>query len=552
MERLVFLDIKMQQRQKFQIGVLVVVMDITDQRRSTTTGNDDNDDNFCYKTRSSGLSWMDEIIQHRLKQRIQRGTARRLLYSVDPTTTVVHRNNVNPASIAKSSTTPITVSGTTSGKITLDFSSNDYLGLARDKEQYRLVEQEMERYISSIQSPINKESQTDDHQNHRYYTVPLLGSTGSRLLSGDTKLLHDLEDYLCHIHHAQSALLCNSGYDANLSVVSTLPCTCILYDSYIHNSLHMGIRLWQSQSKTEVPEREANTDTRKTVASFQHNNVHDLRQKLQYYRNQGHNIVILIESVYSMDGDIAPVREVLDLAESYQSWVVVDEAHGFGVFGTSDDDMNSSNSVGTGVLAMTQCEQHPALLSVIYTYGKAAGCHGAVICSPHINYMKEYWINYAYPIIYSTTLPLHSILTIQCSYHTITRTKGRRLRRHLSQLIQYFQSRLTQTLDTLRVKQKNHPYRILQSSSPIQALIVPGNMECTTFCEVMFRISDGTLRLFPIKAPTVPIGQERIRIVLHAHNTIQQIDTLLEYIERTLQELQSGIPLQIVSQFSKL
>jgi 8-amino-7-oxononanoate synthase len=551
-------------------------MENNDQRSSRRK----NDDKTYFQTRSSGLSWMDEIIQDRLKQRIQRGTARRLLYT-DTTTTCVARTNENhhiqqptsnttnvkPAEIDDGNAS--TGSTTTTAK-SIDFSSNDYLGLARDMEQYRMVEEEMEHYILSVQPPPRNHESQHDKQQLNYSTVPLLGSTGSRLLSGDTKLLHELEAYLCHIHHAQSALLCNSGYDANLSVVSTLPCTCILYDSYIHNSLHMGIRLWQSQSittatATEIPtmyEREANTETRKAVASFQHNNVQDLRQKLQYFKNQGHTIVILIESVYSMDGDMAPVREILDLAESYQSLVVVDEAHGFGVFGKTEfdndtDGSNRSSTIsrgGTGVLAMTQCEHHPALLAAIYTYGKAAGCHGAVICSPHTKYMKEYWINYAYPIIYSTALPLHSILTIRCSYQTITGTKGRRLRRHLSQLIQYFQGQLIQMLDTLRITWRNHPYRILQSSSPIQALIVPGNVECTTFCQLLFRISDGTIRLFPIKTPTVPVGQERIRIVLHAHNTMQEIDRLLRYIEKALQGLQNTAigTLYHPPQFSKL
>ena len=511
---------------------------------------------------------MDEIVQHRLQQRIQRGTERRLLYS-DTTTTFVtptdnHHHDNQASTVVTKTITPISLNGITTTTETIDFSSNDYLGLARDLEQYRMVTQEVEQYILSMQS------QCDDrqHHDHTYSNVPLLGSTGSRLLSGDTKLLHDVEDYLCRIHHAQSALLCNSGYDANLSVVSTLPCTCILYDSYIHNSLHMGIRLWQSQSltTTEGPtmhQNEANTDTRKTIASFQHNNIHDLRRKLQYFSNQGHTIVILIESVYSMDGDMAPVRDILDLAETCQSLVVVDEAHGFGVFGKtefdSDDDIMDGNSIncgnkggGTGVLAMAQCEQHSALLAAIYTYGKAAGCHGAVICAPHSKHLKEYWINYAYPIIYSTALPLHSILTIKCSYRSITGTKGQRCRRHLSQLIQNFQSRLSQILETLRLTQSNHSYRILQSSSPIQALIVPGNVECTRFCRLLFRISNGTIRLFPIKAPTVPVGQERIRIVLHAHNTMQQIDTLLHNIEGTLQECKVVEMPSMETQFSKL
>jgi 8-amino-7-oxononanoate synthase len=556
---------------------------ISDNKRSKNSSHTNDDIDFN-TTKTDGISWMDEIIQNRLRQRIQRGTLRRLLRSTvaDSSTTTMmmyEPYHDHPASNIKSSHVNLEMNGgdTTTGT-SIDFSSNDYLGLARDMEQYHSVEKEMEQYISSFtQSSYmnnNKSCPNEDQSQYYYYysSIPLLGSTGSRLLSGDTTLLHDVEDYLGQIHHATSALLCNSGYDANISVVSTLPCTCILYDSYIHNSLHMGLRLWQSQSTassasssapasssssilptTGVPildEREENVDTRKATASFQHNNVPDLRQKLQYYKAQGHSIVILVESVYSMDGDIAPVRDILDLAESYQSLVVVDEAHGFGVFGATqsgnDGDVdNNDNAVessihmshcgGTGVLAMTECEQHPALLAAIYTYGKAAGCHGAVICAPHIKYMKEYWINYAYPIIYSTALPLHSILTIRCSYRTITGTKGQRLRRYLSQIIQYFQTHLTLVLDRLRLKQKNHPYRILPSSTPIQALIVPGNRECSMFCQKIMRISNETIQLFPIKAPTVPIGQERIRMVLHAHNTMSQIDTLLRYIEKALQ-----------------
>ena len=538
-------------------------------------------DNASFKTRRSSLSWIYDIIEHRLQQRIQRGTARQLLYTDEavsrshrprrketPTTTatdVDHQSVVIPT-VTSISTVSIDASACTRMK-SMDFSSNDYLGLARDMEQYRRVERAMKQYILlSFRSPNDHEQRNDNDVQHQYANAPLLGSTGSRLLSGDTPLLHDLEDYLCHVHHAQSALLCNSGYDANLSVVSTLPCTCIVHDSYIHNSLHMGIRLWQTPQSvhttttTTTGERTSDVpiveeqigNAQKAVASFQHNNVHDLRQKLQYFKSRGHTIVVLIESVYSMDGDVAPVREILDLAESYQSLVVVDEAHGFGVFGptqsVSDNDSTVSSG-GTGVLAMTHCEQHPALLSAIYTYGKAAGCHGAVICSPHSKRMKDYWINYAYPIVYSTALPLHSILTIQCSYESITGTKGQRLRSHLWNIIQYFQSQLKQLLDAIK-EICNHPYRLLPSSSPIQALIVPGNVECTIFCQSLFRISGGTIRLFPIKTPTVPMGQERIRIVLHAHNSMSQVDALLRCINDTIQEVQmtfTGIPSQPVS-----
>jgi 8-amino-7-oxononanoate synthase len=497
-------------------------------------------------------SWMEQRMAQRLQQRKIRGTLRQL-----------------PAS-SNSMSRPCTRAATIlSQPPSVDFSSNDYLGLAHDMEQYRIVAQRAAR------NAIIRDSGVDGtgggaQQSHRidHHPVPILGATGSRLLSGDTRMVHELEQYICQQHRAKSALLCNSGYDANLSVVSTLPCTCILYDSYIHNSLHMGIRLWHSQSKssTKIPtsssscnssknshEEEEGDDkneygigTKKVSSSFQHNNVVDLQRKLEYYSKKHDHIAILIESVYSMDGDTAPVQAILDVAASYHSVVVVDEAHGFGVFGSNDHQDNGSVS-GTGVLAMAQCEQHPALAIAIYTFGKAAGCHGAVICCPHSTIMKEYFVNYAYPIIYSTALPMHSIIAIRCAYETITGLKGIQLRSHLYRLIELFHSNVLQVLETLAATVNSsttsykatsrHPYRLLPSSSPIQALIVPGNVACTNFCERLYRISRATIRLFPIKTPTVPRGQERVRIVLHAHNTSEQIYRLVECIKQTLDEM---------------
>jgi 8-amino-7-oxononanoate synthase len=420
--------------------------------------------------------WMEAEMQRRLEQRRQRGTLRRLA-----------------ANHASSSTA--------------DFSSNDYLGLARDVGQFQRVEAAIQEYRRA-------------HSDH----APLLGATGSRLLSGDAPLLHQVEAALCVYHDAHSALLCNSGYDANLSLISTFPGTCILYDSYIHNSLHMGLRWWQT--------RDDGDHRRKVSAAFAHNNVADLQQLLeQYTKNERgpQHIGILIESVYSMDGDMAPVRAILDLAQKYQAVVLVDEAHGWGVFG----------SKGTGVLAAQNCTRHPALAAAVYTFGKAAGCHGAVICAPHAPTLKDYLLNYANPVIYSTALPVHSILTIHCAYETVTGPKGTRLRQQVQRLVARFRTQLTRVLERLHARDppdtpNPFPYRLLPSDSPIQALIVPGNDACVQFCRRMFEICQ--IRLFPIRAPTVPPGQERIRIVLHAHNTEEEIDRLIHGMEQLLQE----------------
>ena len=172
--------------------------------------------------------WAEERMLSSLQQREEKGTLRRL-----------------PAT-PQSSPSPSSSSVTT----TIDFSSNDYLGLARCPIQARRVEE-----LFTVE-------QQEQQQRHDQ----LLGATVSRLLSGDSPVFHRLETYLAHVHEKPAALVCNSGYDANLSLVSSLPCDIILYDEYAHNSLHMAMRLWQTRD-----------ETRRTIIAFQHNSTRDLQ-----------------------------------------------------------------------------------------------------------------------------------------------------------------------------------------------------------------------------------------------------------------------------------
>lgn len=367
----------------------------------------------------------------------------------------------------------------------VDFSSNDYLGLARCHQQQALVHQ-----------------RTQGRQQ-------LLGATGSRLISGNLPDFPRIEAYLAQSHGRQHALVCNSGYTANLSVVSCLPVDHILYDEYIHNSLHMGLRLWER-------------DTRQ-AQMFRHNDTDHLRQLLEATTTHQRPAAILVESVYSMDGDIAPLREIMDLAQEYQAVVVTDEAHGFGLFGRK----------GLGLVEEYYLETHPANLFTIFTYGKAAGAHGAVVCcDSQVAY--DYLVNYAYPFIYSTALSPHSLETIRASYETVMSERGTHLRRRLCENIAQFRtavSRLIRDYPTLS---------LIESETPIQALVIPGNENVSIFCKVMNRVSQGRITLFPIKSPTVPENLERVRIVLHSHNTREQIDQLISCIQQSLR-LQSKL-----------
>lgn len=391
-------------------------------------------------------------------------------------------------------------------KTSIDFSSNDYLGLAHDRKQHLQVEKTFQDVKASDHSAV------------------VLGATGSRLLSGDAPAFHLLEEYLAKIHNRKAALLCNSGYDANLIVVSCLPCDVIVYDEYVHNSLHMGMRLWQTARSNRL------------TLKFQHNDTRDLQNQLQRIQktHPEQRVVVLIESVYSMDGDVAPVKEMLGMAATFDAQMIVDEAHGLGVYGRQGQ---STGLVppGTGVVAAENVEKHPSLLCCVYTFGKAAGCHGAVLCFSTSTH-KDYIVNYGYPLIYSTALPLHSLVTIRCSYETMTGRKGDLLRTNVFQLVHFFREKLEGFLDP------DGMVYLLPSTSPIQALIVPDNHLCTQFCSLLWEASGRRIRLYPIKSPTVPAGQERVRIVIHANNTSQQVELLVQLIVRCLMAMDLLLP----------
>ena len=177
----------------------------------------------------------------------------------------------------------------------IDFSSNDYLGLARSRRQQQKVQASYDWFLK------------------KYSQVPPLGATGSRLLSGNSSHYRQLETKLAKIHNRPSALIFNSGYDANLSILSSIPLEedIILMDELAHNSLIMGVRMSRA--------------SRDNVMYFRHNNVEHLKQlllqcRLKLEELRKGNIFIVCESVYSMDGDIAPLCEILDCAEkSYAS-----------------------------------------------------------------------------------------------------------------------------------------------------------------------------------------------------------------------------------------
>jgi len=304
------------------------------------------------------------------------------------------------------------------------------------------------------------------------------GSTGSRLLSGNNLLFERVENHIADFHKAESALIFNSGYDANLGFFSCVPQRndTVIYDELVHASIRDGIRLGLAKSY-----------------SFQHNDVNDLKKKLE---NAKGNIFIAIESVYSMDGDFAPLYDIIQLANEYRANIFVDEAHATGIFG----ELGEGRVVEAGL--------QDKVFARLVTFGKALGCHGAAVLGNKT--LKEYLINFARSFIYTTALPPHDIKMIEAAYKKLPLILKER--NTLLSLIQQF-------------KETAAHLNLIKSDSPIQCIIIPGNHNVKQVSE---QLQKNGFDIRPILSPTVPAGQERIRICLHSFNTTEQIKQVLE------------------------
>ncbi|MDZ7876821.1 MAG: pyridoxal phosphate-dependent aminotransferase family protein [Saprospiraceae bacterium] len=346
----------------------------------------------------------------------------------------------------------------------IDFCSNDYLGFASNKALIDLD---------------NKNANKDANKNLK------IGSTGSRLITGNSELAEETEAIIAQFHKAEAALIYSSGYSANVGLFSCLVGKedTIISDEYIHASIIDGIRL-----------NKANR------IWFKHNDLEDLETKLKLAHNK---IIVVIESIYSMDGDEAPLSKIADLCEKYGALLIVDEAHSTGIYGEN----------GEGLVCHYGLENR--VYARIHTFGKALGFHGASIVGSAI--LRHYLINYSRAFIYTTGIPPSYYLQIQATYNYLP--KGNKMQ--LFELINYFRIKC-QTL-------KNSS--LIESYSPIQALIIGDNFKAKVIEKQL--LNEGYF-VKAILSPTVAIGTERLRISIHSFNTKTEIDGLIKAIELCL------------------
>jgi 8-amino-7-oxononanoate synthase len=333
----------------------------------------------------------------------------------------------------------------------IDFTSNDYLGLARSKT----LAQDIERELKSIDA-----------------WFP--GSTGSRLLSGNSEYTQNVEKKLAEIFNGEAALIFNSGYNANLAVLSSIPQKrdLVLYDERVHASIKDGLRL---SLATRFP--------------YKHNDPGDLEAKLK--RSGYARKYIVAESIYSMDGDQCPLSNYVDLSEKYNASIILDEAHSTGVMGIN------GNALANSMILQSKIDIR------IYTFGKAMGTHGACVVGSQA--LIHYLINTARPFIYTTALPIHAIASIKCSFEFLKRNMD--LQTELAKKVDLFLSRV------------KAPKQIV-SSSAIQCIVIPGNVRVRQASDLLQK---NGFDIRPILSPTVPRGSERLRICLHTYNSENEI-----------------------------
>ena len=349
----------------------------------------------------------------------------------------------------------------------IDFASNDYLGFANFEEIF--------------------------NQTHQYLlenNIRTNGATGSRLISGNHNLYQITEDFIANFHQSETALIFNSGYDANVGFFSSVPQRndVIFYDELCHASIRDGIQMSNAKSY-----------------KFQHNDFQNLEQlvlKFTTNNSQVTTFYVVTESVFSMDGDTPNLEELATLCEKYNCNLVIDEAHALGVFGDYGQGVVQSQGIKNKVFA------------TIMTFGKGMGCHGAAVLGSQ--QLKNYLINFARSFIYTTGLSPHSVATILIAYQHLKSEKE--AIQNLKKNIQFFnQAKIQLGLKPLFV----------YSKSAIQCAIIPENEKVKSIATQLQK------KGFDVKAilsPTVPEGQERLRFCLHSYNSEKEISDVLQLL----------------------
>lgn len=342
-----------------------------------------------------------------------------------------------------------------------DFASNDYLALAHSGRIRDAIIRALERGVPS-------------------------GSGGSRLLRGNHAEHEHLEQDAARFFRTERALLFSSGYAANTALLSTLPQRgdLIVYDEHVHASAHDGMKLGRADS-----------------FAFSHNDVTAAECAMRSWRQRGGTGTpwIVVESLYSMDGDRAPLEDLSVLAKHFGAFLLIDEAHATGVFGVN----------GRGLADEFEGSEH---VLVLHTGGKALGVSGALVTGPAV--LCEFLINRARPFIFATAPSPLSAVALGESLSILREEPERRVR--LAALANYAREAIQERIGALTPQSQILPIIVGQSGPTLR---------------VADKLQAAGFDVRAIRPPTVPEGKARLRISITLNSDETAIDGLVCALE---------------------
>ncbi|HWG71892.1 MAG TPA: 8-amino-7-oxononanoate synthase [Steroidobacteraceae bacterium] len=345
-----------------------------------------------------------------------------------------------------------------------DFTSNDYLALAASRSLREALIDALDRGVP-------------------------VGSGGSRLLRGNHPEHERLEEYAAQFFGAERALLFGSGYAANTALLSTLPQRedLVLYDEYVHASVHDGMKLGRA-----------------SCLPFLHNDVTAAEDAIRAWRERGGSGTpwVVVESVYSMEGDLAPLRDLKALAERTGAFLIIDEAHATGVFGID----------GRGLAAEFE---GPEYILTLHTGGKALGVSGALVAGSAV--LCDFLVNRARPFIFATAPAPLVAVALRESLRILRDEPQRRAR--LAALVEHAREAISKRLG------------VPASPSQILPIIVGESEPAMRIAEA---IQTAGFDVRAIRPPTVPAGTARLRISITLNVDEAAIDGLGRALERAL------------------
>jgi 8-amino-7-oxononanoate synthase len=342
----------------------------------------------------------------------------------------------------------------------IDFSTNDYLGLSRDKNSIEAAISAAERYG--------------------------VGATGSRLLSGNSQICEDFEKTIAADKNTEASLIFNSGFSANLTALSSLLDAKILhappivfFDKLNHASLYSAVFL-------------SNAELRR----YNHNNMEQLESMLEHAKNEARPKFIVTETLFGMDGDIAPLEFIAMLARKYDAFLYLDEAHATGLFGVN----------GYGLSTTLNLRDIPHV--IMGTFSKAIGVSGGYIACSHS--IKEFIVNKGGGFIYSTA---PSPMVVGAAYQAWQSVRFLGEKR----------KKIHEMANVLRKMLENSGFNIGNSQTHIVPIILHAEEKALA---AQKKLLDMGIVVSCIRPPTVPPGSARLRIALTANHSLADIENL--------------------------